>query len=120
MKTTEMKPPSPSNLFPHTKVQTKTFSSNFEEQQRQSIGRTITSVTHQNGTSASSKITRPKSLLCKDSKQNTTVGSTFSKKSTEDDVSKQNDKPKPPPVLPKPKRNKGDLGYFPDNFFLKG
>ena len=122
VKTTEVKPPSPSNLFPQTKIQTRT--SNFEEQQRQSIERTITSLKQNHETVVGTKITRPKSSLHKESKKNIAVVSTFYENATKDmtvsstpteiekyeskneslnDVSKKY----PPPVLPKPKRTKG-------------
>ena len=138
VKTTEVKPPSPSNSIPQTKSQTRTFSSNFEEQQRQSIKRTTTLHKQHNETVVGTKITRPKSSLYKDTKTNRAVVSTFHENATKDmtvfstptetekyetknetlnDVSKNNEKPKPPPVLPKPKRTKGIIAVLCSTLF---
>ena len=128
-RTNEMKPtPQPSNSIPHTSSQTRTFSSNSQERQRESSERTVTSLKQQNGAVVSSKLTRPKSLLKKDAKKTRSIVSTLPGKTTTDTnvattsmekrkyqtevlgtngVPKKNGKPKPPPVLPKPKRNKG-------------
>ena len=126
-------PPSNAVTVPRTKIRTRPLSGNFEEQRRESIPRTATLLQQQNETGASQKLTRPKSFLNKNTKKNTVTvsmsdGDNRSKKTTDSNgVSsskntqrnsknevlntnvelKEKDKRKPPPVLPKPQRNKG-------------
>ena len=131
IRTVEMKStPPPSSTKPQTKNQTTTFSSNSQEKQTATSTRSVTSLKQQNETVVSSKLSRPKSLMNKETKKATVstlqenshfmggAGVKDSSVSMEkrryeprnemlatNVVPKQ--KPKPPPVLPKPKRNKG-------------
>ena len=114
-----------------TKIQSRPSSGNFEEQRTESNQHTITSLQQQNETVVNHKLTRPKSFLNKNTKKNTATVSdrdshlkktdsygVFSIKNAQKDSKggvwdttielKQKTKQKPPPVLPKPKRNKGE------------
>ena len=109
----------------HTKNQARTMSTNIQEQQTNSSRtRTISSQNQQQNSGSttvlSSKLTRPKSLLKKNTGQ---LQKATSMKDTSSSIDKEQNNTKreeinvtsiskqkakqPPPVLPKPKRNKG-------------
>ena len=131
MKTTEAK--SLQSNFSATTIsysrnQTQTYSSNFQEQRTTTSGETVTSsVERQNGAAVGRKLTRPKSQLYKEARSDRTTASKAQEnvhfreaKGSRDAMAvktvigtnfafQQKPKQKPPPVLPKPKRNKGRL-----------
>ncbi|XP_028406751.1 microtubule-associated protein futsch-like [Dendronephthya gigantea] len=139
VKSTDVKPfqLSPSGTTtPYSRNQTQSYPSNFQKQRTTNGVTVIPSVERQNGSNVERKLTRPKSQLYKEAKNDSATVSKSQENIHFQEVKISRDamtaktvtgtnfasqqKQKPPPVPPKPKRNKGGNGVKDPNLAVLG